>query len=87
MGLVEKTHDPMFRAIHIDKTLKGERGRDSVEDIAKFYAAYGVDPVLVPTVLFGRHPGKGPPGGGPVAPPAVGHRTDDIGGVDDKEGK
>lgn len=30
-------------------------------------AAYGVDPVLVPTVLFGRHPGKGPPGGGPVA--------------------
>ena len=23
MGLVEKTHDAMFRAIHIDKTLKG----------------------------------------------------------------
>lgn len=30
-------------------------------------AAFGIDPVLVPTVLFGRHPGKGPPGGGAVA--------------------
>jgi pyridoxine kinase len=27
---------------------------------------FGVDPVLVPTVLFGRHPGWGPPGGAPV---------------------
>jgi pyridoxine kinase len=27
-----------------------------------------VDPVLIPTCLFGRHPGWGPPGGGPVAP-------------------
>ncbi len=27
-----------------------------------------VDPVHVPTCLFGRHPGWGPPGGGPVAP-------------------
>jgi len=26
-----------------------------------------VDPVHVPTCLFGRHPGWGPPGGGPVA--------------------
>src|SRR5690606_2105195 len=25
-----------------------------------------VDPVHVPTCLFGRHPGWGPPGGGPV---------------------
>jgi thiol:disulfide interchange protein DsbA len=44
MGLVEKTHDAMFRAIHIDKTLKGERGMDTPEDIAAFYAAYGADP-------------------------------------------
>lgn len=29
-------------------------------------AAHGIDPVLVPTVLFGRHPGKGPPGGAAV---------------------
>ena len=31
--------------------------------------AFKVDPVLVPTVLFGRRPGQGvPPGGGPVTP-------------------
>lgn len=28
----------------------------------------GVDPVLAPTTLLGRHPGWGPPGGGAVAP-------------------
>ena len=44
MGLVDRTHDAMFRAIHIDKTLKGERGMDSPEQIAAFYAAYGADP-------------------------------------------
>lgn len=44
MGLVGRTHDPLYKAIHIDRTLKGERGRDSVEDIAGFYADYGVDP-------------------------------------------
>jgi len=30
-------------------------------------ARLGIEPILVPTVLFGRHPGHGPPGGGPVA--------------------
>ena len=44
MGLAEKTHDAMFRAIHIDKTLKGERGMDTPEQIAAFYSAYGADP-------------------------------------------
>ena len=44
MGLVDKTHDAMYRAIHIDKTLKGERGMDTPEEIAAFYAAYGADP-------------------------------------------
>ena len=44
MGLVEKTHDPMFRAIHIDQTLKGERGMDKPEEIAAFYANYGANP-------------------------------------------
>ena len=44
MGLVDKTHDDMFRAIHVDKTLKGERGMDSPEDIAAFYKGYGADP-------------------------------------------
>jgi len=31
-------------------------------------ARLGFEPVLVPTVLFGRHPGLGPPGGGAVDP-------------------
>jgi thiol:disulfide interchange protein DsbA len=44
MGLVDKTHDALFRAIHVDKTLKGERGHDTPEDIAAFYAGYGADP-------------------------------------------
>jgi len=30
-------------------------------------ARLGIEPILVPTVLFGRHPGHGPPGGGVVA--------------------
>jgi pyridoxine kinase len=31
-------------------------------------ARLGIEPILVPTVLFGRHPGHGPPGGEAVAP-------------------
>src|SRR5580704_2199913 len=30
-------------------------------------ARLGIEPILAPTVLLGRHPGWGPPGGGPVA--------------------
>lgn len=44
MGLLDKTHDAMFRAIHIDRRLKGMSGSDSPEEIAAFYAAYGADP-------------------------------------------
>jgi len=44
MGIVPQTHEEMFRAIHIDRSLKGERGMDSPEDIAAFYANYGADP-------------------------------------------
>jgi thiol:disulfide interchange protein DsbA len=44
MGLVDKTHDALYQAIHIDRSLKGERGRDSVEDIAAFYGKHGADP-------------------------------------------
>lgn len=46
MGLVAKTHEALFRAIHIDRSLKGERGMDSPESIAAFYANYGADPKL-----------------------------------------
>lgn len=31
------------------------------------FAPFGIDPVLVPTCLFGRSPAKGPPGGSAVA--------------------
>ncbi|HVI57887.1 MAG TPA: thiol:disulfide interchange protein DsbA/DsbL [Luteimonas sp.] len=44
MGVETKAHDALYQAIHIDHTLKGERGRDSVEDIAGFYGKFGVDP-------------------------------------------
>ncbi len=44
LGVQEKTHDALYNAIHVEQSLKGERGKDSVEDIAKFYAKYGVDP-------------------------------------------
>jgi len=43
LGLQEKTHEAMYAAIHADQTLKGERGRDSVEEIAAFYAKHGAD--------------------------------------------
>ncbi|AMJ56237.1 MULTISPECIES: thiol:disulfide interchange protein DsbA/DsbL [Stenotrophomonas] len=44
LGVQEKTHDALYTAIHIEQTLKGERGSDSVQDIANFYGKYGVDP-------------------------------------------
>jgi len=44
MGLVPRTHDLLYNAIHLEKTLKGERGEDTVQDIAAFYARFGVDP-------------------------------------------
>ena len=44
LGVQEKTHDALYSAIHIEQTLKGERGNDSVQDIANFYGKYSVDP-------------------------------------------
>lgn len=43
-GLLDKTHDALFHAIHLEQTLKGERGQDSDADIAAFYAKYGANP-------------------------------------------
>ncbi len=37
-----------------------------------------VDPVHVPTCLFGRHPGWGPPGGGMVAPETMAAMLDGV---------
>lgn len=37
-----------------------------------------VDPLHIPTCLFGRHPGYGPPGGGPVAPETMAGMIDGV---------
>lgn len=39
---------------------------------------FKIDAMLVPTVLFGRHPGWGPPGGAPVAAAAMAGMLDGI---------
>ena len=44
MGIADQAHDGVFKAIHVDRALKGERGSDSPEDIAKVYARFGADP-------------------------------------------
>ncbi|TWT19247.1 thiol:disulfide interchange protein DsbA/DsbL [Luteimonas marina] len=44
MGIAGKAHDGVFKAIHVDRSLKGERGTDSPADIAKVYAQFGADP-------------------------------------------
>ncbi|MGY1426316.1 thiol:disulfide interchange protein DsbA/DsbL [Lysobacter sp. A289] len=40
-GLLPQTHDAMFKAIHIDRSLGAD---SSDQQIAQFYAAYGADP-------------------------------------------
>lgn len=44
MGIADRSHDAIFKAIHIDRTLKGERGTDSPQEIAKAYVPFGADP-------------------------------------------
>lgn len=44
MGIGSKAHDGLYEAIHVSGKLKGERGEDSDEDLAKFFAGYGADP-------------------------------------------
>ena len=43
-GLVEKSHDAMIRAIHVQQTMPGEGDKPDEAAIAKFYAQYGADP-------------------------------------------
>jgi len=43
LGVQEKTHDALYAAIHLEQSLKGERGQDSVDDIAGFYGKHGVN--------------------------------------------
>jgi thiol:disulfide interchange protein DsbA len=44
MGIADKAHDGIFQAIHVERSLRGERGQDSPEDIARAYAKFGADP-------------------------------------------
>jgi pyridoxine kinase len=54
----------MKRALVISSHVAASRVGGSAQALA--LAAMGIEPVVVPTVLFGRHPGWGKPGGGPV---------------------
>jgi thiol:disulfide interchange protein DsbA len=50
MGVLEKSHDAMFNALHVARSL----GPDSTpEDIGKFYAQYGVDPKAFANTMKG----------------------------------
>lgn len=54
----------MALALIISSHVAGSRVGGSAQALA--LAPFGIDTVEVPTVLFGRHPGWGAPGGGPV---------------------
>jgi pyridoxine kinase len=56
----------MSSALIISSYVAASRVGGFVQALA--LSAQGVEPKLVPTVLFGRHPGLGPPGGGAVGP-------------------
>lgn len=43
MGIAEKAHERIYDAIHLEETLKGERGNDSDAELGAFYAQFGVD--------------------------------------------
>lgn len=51
MGVADKAHEAVFKAIHVDKVLQGELGEDSPQDIAKVYAQFGVDPKLFASTM------------------------------------
>jgi len=46
MGLLEKTHDALFKAIHSEK-----RPFASISEIAGFYADYGIDPKVFESTM------------------------------------
>lgn len=53
-------------ALILSSHVAGSRVGGSAQALA--LAELGIDPVVAPTVLFGRHPGWGAPGGAAVAP-------------------
>lgn len=56
----------MASALIISSYVASSRVGGFVQALAM--SAQGVEPTLIPTVMFGRHPGLGPPGGGAVGP-------------------
>jgi pyridoxine kinase len=56
------THMPL--AVILSSYVAASRVGGAAQALA--LAALGIDPVVVPTVLYGRHPGRGAPGGGVV---------------------
>src|SRR5471030_2479090 len=56
----------MARVLILSSYVAASRVGGGAQSLA--LARLGIEPILVPTVLFGRHPGYGPPGGSPVEP-------------------
>jgi pyridoxine kinase len=56
----------MSRALLMSSFVASSRVGGGAQSLA--LAVLGIDTVLAPTVLFGRHPGLGAPGGGAVSP-------------------
>jgi pyridoxine kinase len=56
----------MSRALILSSFVAASRVGGGAQSLA--LSVLGIEPVLVPTVLFGRHPGLGAPGGGAVGP-------------------
>ncbi len=56
----------MTRALLMSSFVASSRVGGGAQSLA--LAVLGIDTVLAPTVLFGRHPGLGAPGGGAVSP-------------------
>lgn len=44
MGLVERTHDALINAIHVQHTMPGEGDKPDEQKIADFYAGHGANP-------------------------------------------
>ncbi len=53
LGVEDKTHDALYAAIHVTQDLKGERGVDTPQDIANFYAKHGVSAKEFQDVMSG----------------------------------
>jgi len=43
LGVAEKTHEAVFNAIHVERTLQGERAVDTAQAIGAVYAKHGVN--------------------------------------------